>query len=288
MITRSQCMNSRVPGLPKSPPIALMAISRFSSMTAVLAALIALTVAVDPTNATPSEQGVSPHCRIPGGMIDTRRLLPLTTARLATGQPLVIVAVGSSSTAGAGASHSGASYPARLREDLVRRFPAVPITVINQGIGGETSRQMIARFEKDVFAAEPHLVIWQTGTNAALREQDQAHFRRDIAEGLRLLRRAGADVILMAPQFAPRFNDMPDRMDFIDSIHIAATEEGVVLFPRHTIMKYWIDSGRVEFTTMLSPDGLHLNDLSYDCIAQLLANQIENIVRPSDIARSPR
>ena len=265
-----------------------MAIPHFSSTAATLAALIALTAAVDSLSAASSGQGVSPHCRVPDGMIDTRQPLPLTAARLVSGQPLVIVTVGSSSTAGAGASHPGASYPARLREELAKRFPGVPITVVNRGIGGETSQQMIQRFEKDVLAAEPHLVIWQTGTNSALRKNDPAHFRRDIAEGLRLLRRAGADVILMAPQFAPRFNDMPDRMAFIGAINTAAIEEGVVLFPRHAIMKYWIDSGRFDFRTMLSPDGLHLNDLSYDCIAQLLARQIESIVRPPDTARSPR
>ena len=147
---------------------------------------------------------------------------------------------------------------------------------------------MIARFEKNVIVAEPHLVIWQTGTNSALRQPEPNHFRSDIAEGLRLLRRAGADVILMAPKYAPRFNDMHNRMAFVDAINTAAAEEGVVLFPRHAIMKHWIDSGRFNFKTMLTPDGLHLNDLSYDCIAQLLADQIENIVRLSGTARSPR
>jgi hypothetical protein len=83
--------------------------------------------------------GVAPHCRIPEELMDLRTPLPLTTARLAAGQPLVIVAVGSSSTAGAGASHPGASYPARLREELVRRFPGASIVMVNRGVNGETS-----------------------------------------------------------------------------------------------------------------------------------------------------
>ncbi|MBM3566193.1 MAG: SGNH/GDSL hydrolase family protein, partial [Alphaproteobacteria bacterium] len=116
----------------------------FSIMAWGSALLFAPALAVEPIT------GVSPHCRVPDGMIDTSQPLPLTTARLAAGQPLVIVAVGSSSTAGAGASHPGASYPARLREELAKRFPGAPITILNRGIGGETSQQMIERFEKDV------------------------------------------------------------------------------------------------------------------------------------------
>ena len=231
---------------------------------------------------------VARHCRVPDGLIDTSVPLPLTAARLGDGMPLVIVAVGSSSTAGAGASHPGASYPSRLRDELKRRFPEAPITVVNRGVGGETASRMIARFDSDVVASKPHLVIWQTGSNSALRDHDPAQFRLDIAEGIRILRQAGADLILMAPQFAPRFNDLPNRMAFLRAVDEAAGQADAVLFPRHAVMKYWIDSGRFDFKTMLSPDGLHLNDLSYDCVAQLLAEQIETIVRSAAVANSTR
>ncbi len=43
--------------------------------------------------------------------------------RLASGEPLTIVAVGSSSTAGAGASSPAASYPSRLAVELQAAFP---------------------------------------------------------------------------------------------------------------------------------------------------------------------
>ena len=231
---------------------------------------------------------VAPHCRVPDELMETRLPLPLTMARLGAGKSLVIVAVGSSSTAGAGASHPGASYPARLRDELARRFPDASITVANRGVGGETAQRMIARFDSDVIALKPHLVIWQTGTNSALRDHDPAQFRREIAFGVRVLRQTGADVILMAPQFAPRFNDLPNRMAFVRAVDEVASKADAVLFPRHAIMRYWFDSSRFDFKTMLSPDGLHLNDLSYDCVAQLLAEQIETIVRPLDVARSTR
>ena len=57
--------------------------------------------------------------------------------RIAQGKPLKIVAIGSSSTSGAGASSSAATYPSRLEAELKAQLPGLPITVLNKGIGGE-------------------------------------------------------------------------------------------------------------------------------------------------------
>ena len=46
-----------------------------------------------------------------------------TAKLLANGEPIKIVALGSSSTYGAGASTSAASYPSRLAEELGKHFP---------------------------------------------------------------------------------------------------------------------------------------------------------------------
>jgi acyl-CoA thioesterase I len=56
--------------------------------------------------------------------------------RLAAREPIKIIAIGSSSTAGAGASSPAASYPSRLAVELGTPYPDVPITVLNRGING--------------------------------------------------------------------------------------------------------------------------------------------------------
>jgi hypothetical protein len=63
--------------------------------------------------------------------------------RLASGQSLTIAAIGSSSTAGAGASTPAASYPSRLAVELRGRFPGRAITVLNRGVNGEVARDML-------------------------------------------------------------------------------------------------------------------------------------------------
>ena len=87
-------------------------------------------------------------------------------ARLRNGKPITIVAIGSSSTAGAGASSEASAYPSRLAIELRQRFPGHPITVLNRGVSGEEVRDMLNRFDTDVIAANP---TWFCGSLAPIR-----------------------------------------------------------------------------------------------------------------------
>ena len=130
--------------------------------------------------------------------------LPNTARAIRSGKALVIVAIGSSSTEGVGASDPAHTYPALLAEELRHRWPQLAVTVINKGVGGEMASQMLARFERDVLPYRPQLVIWQTGSNQALRSEDIEGYAETIREGISRLKAAKADVVLMDPQFAPR------------------------------------------------------------------------------------
>jgi acyl-CoA thioesterase I len=75
--------------------------------------------------------------------------------RLMSEEPITVVAIGSSSTAGAGASSAAASYPNRLAVELKQHFPNHSITVINRGVGGEEFGDMRKRFDTSVLAEHP-------------------------------------------------------------------------------------------------------------------------------------
>ncbi len=95
--------------------------------------------------------------------------LPHTALRLAAGKSLTIVALGSSSTYGTGASKPEYSYPSRLATLLHARYPNTEIRVINRGVGGEVVGEHDAahRHAKSI-GDKPDLVIWQVGTNDVL------------------------------------------------------------------------------------------------------------------------
>src|ERR1039458_6044676 len=124
--------------------------------------------------------------------------------KLVNFEPITIVAIGSSSTAGSGASSPAANYPSRLAVELKRLFPTHSITVLNRGVGGEEVGDMLKRFDKVVVAAKPDLVLWQLGTNSVIRDHPFADHGAAIREGLNKIRVIGADIVLIDPQFAPK------------------------------------------------------------------------------------
>jgi acyl-CoA thioesterase I len=200
---------------------------------------------------------------------------------LARDKPIKIVAIGSSSTAGAGASSPAATYPSRLAVELSQRFPDNDVTVINRGVNGEETADMLARFETGVIAEHPDLVLWQVGTNSVLRDHPLGPHTAELHEGVTRLKETGADVVLIDPQFAPKVITKHDAQAMVDLISLAAKQENVDLFHRFAVMRYWRQVQNVAFDKFLSPDELHMNDWSYSCVAKLLGSAIaEAATRP--------
>jgi acyl-CoA thioesterase-1 len=225
---------------------------------------------VAPADATPN----SKSCAAPHELRQLRGGLARTATRLARQEPLTIVAIGSSSTFGYGASSPALSYPSQLAVELQRRIPAETIEVHNKGVSGETSIEMLERFDRDVLSHQPDLVIWQVGTNAVLHDFEIGHYRQVVRDGVERLKNAGIDVIIMDMQFAPKVLAHPLYREMERSLAELAKEEGVPVFRRFALMRNWVESGQLDFTTMLSTDGLHMNDLTYGCISRILADAI--------------
>jgi acyl-CoA thioesterase-1 len=216
-------------------------------------------------------------------MVRLGNSLPRLAARLASGNPVTIVAVGSSSTAGAGASSPAASYPSRLAVELGALFPKSPIRVVNRGVNGEEAAQMIARFDSEVISEKPDLVLWQVGTNALLGDHPLGPAGRLIRDGVRVLKEAGADVVLLDPQFAPKVIAKADINRLVDMIAAAGKEGNVGVFHRFAVMRHWREAQNIGFDTFVSPDELHMNDWSYGCVAKLLAGSIADAVSRSAV-----
>jgi len=133
---------------------------------------------------------------------------------------------------------------------------------------------MVVRFERDVIDEHPNLVLWQIGTNVVLRDHPLDSQAMLLHGGLKRLKAAGADVILINPQFAPKVLEKAAISMMIDLISNTAEMNQVNLFNRFAIMRYWHTQAGISFTDFLSADLLHMNDWSYNCVAKLLSRAI--------------
>src|SRR5713226_9300192 len=146
-------------------------------------------------------------CLPPKGGAKSMGSLPHVASKLASGEPVVIVAFGSSSTSGFGSTSPEFTYPNRLAAQLRRQYPTADITVINRGQGGEDAPEMMKRLQTAVLDMKPDLVIWQVGTNAVLRNLDPAETAKLVEQGIKRIQAAGADLVLVDPQYSPRVNE---------------------------------------------------------------------------------
>jgi acyl-CoA thioesterase I len=277
------------PGTLLSRAVLAALVSTALAMSAPARAQMSAAHAVAPAFAPP---GAAPQqnfaCSAPAEMARLNYPLRRTARRLASEEPLTIVAIGSSSTAGVGASSPAANYPNRLAVELKQRLPTHDITVLNRGVNGEETQDMMARFATGVIAAHPDLVLWQVGTNSVLRDHPLKPHSVLLHDGVEQLKAAGADVVLIDMQFAPRVIAKPETPGMEDQIALAAKNESVDLFRRFELMRHWHEVEHIPFAAFVAPDELHMNDWSYACVAKVLAVAItEAATRPTASAAVP-
>jgi lysophospholipase L1-like esterase len=187
----------------------------------------------------------------------------------------VIIAFGSSSTAGYGSTSPEFTYPNRLAAQLHRQYPTADITVINRGQGGEDAPEMMKRLQTSVIDMHPDLVIWQVGTNAVLRNLDPAETAKMVEEGVARIQAAGADLVLVDPQYSPRVNEKPESASkMVNLLGKVAELRHVGVFPRFEVMRDWHEKQAIPIDSFVIADGLHMNDWGYACFAQLLGDDI--------------
>jgi lysophospholipase L1-like esterase len=224
-------------------------------------------------------QAAAPACEAPQELLRLAQPLAHVAHKLAGSEPITIVAIGSSSTQGAGASSPAKAYPSQLQVELQRHFPRNRIAVVNQGVGGEEVPDMLKRFDSAVVAAKPDLVLWQLGTNSVVRGHMTAGQGDLIRAGLKKIRSTGADVVLIDPQYAPKVIAKPEADSMVALISATAKAENADLFRRFDVMKRWYHVDHIGFDAFVSPDGLHMNDWSYACMARTLGLAIAEAVR---------
>lgn len=208
-------------------------------------------------------------CTVPDELRELRDALPRMTRLVQARQPVRVLAIGSSSTAGIGASVPARAYPPRLETALERLLPGAEVSVRNEGIGGEVASATLARLKRVVVDWSPDVVLWQLGTNDALQGITAEAFAQILRDGSDFVLQRNLDLVLINPQYFPTIPKQELYMSFVQSIGQVAAERHIPMMQRYAIMRYW--QALPQPVLMLSQDGFHMNDLGYQCMAEVLA-----------------
>jgi acyl-CoA thioesterase I len=200
--------------------------------------------------------------------------------------PLRVLAIGSSSTQGIGASAPSSAYPARLAADL-RNLLDIKAEVRNAGIAGETAKSTVARLKTLLMAGGSDLVIWQVGTNDAVIGASDMQFRATLDEGLDAAHSAQVPIILLDPQYYPGIKDPTRYARYVAMIGEEGATHHTPVFSRYAMMKAWEQNSASDLRDILSPDHFHMGDRGYACLARALATSIKQGAEPFVLSDHP-
>jgi hypothetical protein len=208
-------------------------------------------------------------CDVPDNLLATESALPKTADAIKAGK-LDILVVGSRSSTIISADSS--AYPARLQAALQTARPKLNVNLSVEIQVKKTAEEAATAFSKLLEAKKPTLVIWQTGTVDAMRSIDLDDFRGAVDEGVVALQKAGADVVLINPQYSPRTETMISVPPYIDNMRAVAQEHEIPLFDRFGIMHQWNDEG--DFDLFSTTHGIDLAKRVHDCLGRALSKFI--------------
>jgi len=214
---------------------------------------------------------LSPSCRAPASDIAAPAPLPHVTEALRARRAIRVLAIGSSSTVGVGASSPTKNYPAQLEAILEATFRNLDVVMVNRGVSGEVAAQTADRLRQAVAETKPNLVLWQVGTNDAMTKVPVEAFKTIVREALRWLKEQGVDAVLIGLQYSPRVAQDEAATAIRRAIRDLSAEEGVLLVRRYEAMRFIADAKEGE---LLSGDSLHQNDLGYRCMAEHVARAV--------------
>lgn len=195
--------------------------------------------------------------------------LPRTAGRLRAGQPVKILAIGSSSTSGVGAG-GGGSFPRVIETDLRARFPGKPIALVQSGVSGETAPRTAERLASAVAAGDIDLVVWQVGTNDVVFGLAADSFQAALDRGVAAVRQARSDLILVDPQ---HYNSsVAEQLEsYTQRIAASGRKTGSLVIGRYTWMR---DVANAKTGNLLAFDRFHMNALGHECLGLGIAAEI--------------
>ncbi|HPP11704.1 MAG TPA: GDSL-type esterase/lipase family protein, partial [bacterium] len=159
-----------------------------------------------------------------------------------------IVCLGDSLTSGEGAL-PGQDYPSVLGKLIGR-------TVINAGVSGDTTREALARLEKDVISANPALVIVALGANDFFQGIPKKETMDNLRRIVERIQQTGAGVVLVET----RVHVVDPYLKLFQSL---AREKRLLLIP--DILK------GIFSNPALKSDQLHPNAAGYALMAERIA-----------------
>jgi hypothetical protein len=214
--------------------------------------------------------------------------LPALAAALKAGHTLNILAVGStafgpqtSPTAAIDAPHGAAptaptptAFSWQMAHALEAAFKGLHVTFTFTGGHGLPADALLDRMRTELAHHSYQLVIWQTGTVEAVDMTQPEDFYQTLTDGAAAAAGAGADLVLVDPQYSRFLEANANLAPYLDAMQAASALPGVVLFHRFDLMRDWAESGELDLERAAKADRPTLAARLHACLGRALARSL--------------
>ena len=221
-------------------------------------------------------------CGAPPELLEPGAPLP-ATARAVSADNLRVLVVGSASVLGPGTSVPAAAWPARLEALLVARYPGLKVEKVVRGAPGLTAVDSIAIILEELRRTPAQLVLWQTGAVEAARSLDLDDLAATLNAGLRQIGAAGADAVLIDPQFSRFLRANANVEPYREAMQLGAAAHSAPLVRRYDLMHAWAEAEKVDLERAPRSARVATADRLNDCLAQAIT---ELLVRGIEEAKA--
>lgn len=211
-------------------------------------------------------------CSAPDADIANPVPLPRLAERIQKREEVKILAIGSSSTWGVGATSRRRAYPAQLQAILETALHGARPVIVNRGVSGEVAQMTAERLRTEVALEQPDLVLWQVGTNDALSRVPVGDFERTVSETIDWLKQHNVDVVIVGLQYTPQAARDDNYIAIREALKRVTATRDVLFVRRYDAMQFIARTAGV--TSLVSDDELHLNDTGYRCMAEHVAHAV--------------
>lgn len=199
--------------------------------------------------------------------------LPHVAAALRGGGPLDVLAIGSGTMANPRLKPDEA-FPGRTAQALRTERPGLDVRVAVDAKRGATAVDMLATLRKALAAHQYRLVLWQTGSVEQLRASPPGELARTLADGAKQTGAAGADLVLIDPQYAAELPTATDPAPYQAAFASVAGQPGVALLSRYALMQDWARSGALDLGHVKRVDRRRTLLLLHACLGRALGAAI--------------
>jgi lysophospholipase L1-like esterase len=182
-----------------------------------------------------------------------------------------------------GDSITHAGYPAELEKIL-------PVRAINAGVPGNTSRQGLARLEKDVLSHKPAAVVVLFGTNDNREDAPRIHvpvaeYERNLEAIITRCRAVGARIVLgtvppidSQPYFTRHIKEKFDAAGGLEKLLAQYREAALRAGKSHDVPVVDLNRLLADRSGWRKEDGVHPTTEGNRLLAKLFSSQLESIL----------